>query len=534
MRFVQGATTRKTCSPFPIWNPPLKIKRLFTLSLLVFASSITLLADAQPDAASDADAEEQARMIRRFNRDWLEAHAKELSLQAHEPKTLAEDDPLASLSYDQYRAIQFQRGAGIWARQDRGFLVGLLHPGFLFKTPVAINLVVRGVSRRVLYEPKVFNYGNDSEVVKGLKSRGYSGFRVNTEINKDGTWDEFLVFQGGSYFRALGKNNWYGLSARGLAINTAQPKGEEFPAFTEFWIERPRKNAASIVVHALLESKSLTGAYTFTAVPGENTKIKVKATLYPRTKIAKFGVAPLTSMFLFDATDRTRFDDFRPAVHDSNGLMILNSNGERIWRPLANPKRLQASSFRSGGIKGFGLMQRSRDFEDFEDGEAKYEQRPSLWIEPDTEWVNGHVELIEIPTDKETNDNIVAFWNPDTPLQPNTPVTLSYSLTWGASPIQEQPGKILATRSGLAVNLDSVRDFIVDFDAEGLPNDVKVNVESSNGNIIDARGYMLEVNGRYRTTFKFEPAQDDLTEFRLWLSSKDKPWGETWLYRWTR
>lgn len=515
----------------------MKIKRLFILSALVCAPLGAFSASNQPDTDNKAKASDpsEERVTHPFNRKWLEAHALELSLQAHEPKTLSKDDPLGELSYDQYRSIRFQRGAGIWARQDRGFLIGLLHPGFLFKTPVAINLVVGGVSRRVLYEPKVFNYGADSDVVQGLKSRGYSGFRINTEINREGVWDEFLVFQGGSYFRALGKHNWYGISARGLAINTAQPVGEEFPAFTEFWIERPKKDATSIVVHALLESQSLTGAYTFSAVPGKDTKIKVHATLYPRTQVAKFGVAPLTSMFMFDATDRTRFDDFRPAVHDSNGLMILNSNGERIWRPLANPKKLQVSSFSSDGIKGFGLMQRSRDFEDFEDGEAKYEKRPSLWIEPDTDWADGYVELIEIPSDKETNDNIVAFWNPSTPLEVNKPVNFNYSLIWSESPpAEQQPGKILDTRSGLAVNHENIREFVVDYHAEGLPKNIKVNVESSNGEIIDARGYMLEANGRFRTTFKFDAPEEELTEFRLWLSSEGKPWGETWLYRWTR
>lgn len=478
-----------------------------------------------------------------FNRQWLLAHAKKLSQVPFEPIEIDETSPLADLNYDEYRAIEFQNAASIWKNEDRNFRLGLLHPGFLYDKPVVINLVTQGVSRQILYTTDIFNYRNDSAKVEKVSAPGYSGFRVNNPINTEGKWDEFLVFQGGSYFRALGELNWYGLSARGLAINTAKPEGEEFPIFSEFWIERPKKQEATLKIHALLESESVTGAYTFHATPGTHTQIDVELTLFPRRELKAFGIAPLTSMFLLDAKNRTHIDDFRPAVHDSDGLLIQQSNGERVWRPLANPKTLQVSSFMSDSLAGFGLMQRKRQFEDFQDVEARYEKRPSVWIKPQDDWGQGHIELIEIPTDREFNDNIVAYWQPKQPLLKGESHTYKYTMRWSADPVDLRPSHnkvthrqahVVATRSGLAVGEKKVREFAIDYSAQSIPDDLKVHVETSAGSIVDKRGMVILHNGLYRVTFKFDPADIPLAEFRLWLTSNDKPWGETWLYRWTR
>lgn len=507
------------------------VRHQFLLCLLLIVTA-PLYGQGEGDGTGSAS---DQRPTYPFDRQWLEQRARELSQEEFQPQELDPDHPLTELSYDQYRAIEFQRGASIWNREDRNFRVGLLHPGFLFKTPVKLNLVSGGVSRGIFYTTDIFNYGNDSDVVKDTEAPGYSGFRVNTPINKPGKWDEFLVFQGGSYFRALGQHNWYGLSARGLAINTAKPTGEEFPTFTEFWIERPAKHANRIVIHALLESPSVTGAYTFTATPGENTVVEVDSVLYPREELEYFGIAPLTSMFMFDATNRSRFDDFRPAVHDSNGLFMALENGEQIWRPLANPVNLQVSSFMDASPRGFGLLQRSREFDDFEDVEARYQLRPSVWVEPVEGWGAGSVELVEIPSSKEANDNIVAFWRPEQPMEPGRAYRFRHRIYWGMNtPAENHPGRVVASRSGLAVMESKVREFNVDFAAEVIPDDLQPHVETSQGKIIDSRGMRLESNGHYRVTFKFDPEGEDLAEFRLWLTSQDKPWGETWLYRWTR
>jgi glucans biosynthesis protein len=261
-----------------------------------------------------------------------------------------------------------------------------------------------------------------------------SGFRVRTHINSPSAWDEFLVFQGASYFRSVGRDSLYGVSARGLALKTAHPTGEEFPIFTQFWIERPGTNASGIVIHALLESASTTGAYRFSVIPGLETLVDVDMTLIPRVPLESVGIAPLTSMFLFDESVRTRIDDFRDEVHDSDGLQVVLASGEQIWRPLANPTQLQVSSFTSVAPKAFGLIQRSRKPLDYQDLEAQYEKRPSAWIEPTSEWGAGALELLEIPSDRETNDNIITFWRPKDPIPAGKPWHASYRMRWNAQP----------------------------------------------------------------------------------------------------
>src|SRR5262245_815243 len=357
-------------------------------------------------ACSAGASRAQDRPTEPFDRASLLARAAELAKRPHSLSPPPEGEG-RRLTYDQYRSIRFDPAAAIWRSENRNFAVDLLYPGFIFDVPVNINLVVGGTARRVLFRNESFAYGPEVPAVATGELGGYSGFRVRAPLNSPDYLDEFLVFQGASYFRAVAKGQLYGLSARGLAVRTARAEKEEFPYFTDFWIERPPEKATEIVIYALLQSPSVVGAYIFTARPGDETVIDVDAALFPRVDLAAFGVAPLTSMFLFDASNRLRFDDYRNAVHDSDGLQIVNGRGERLWRPLANPRMtVQTSAFLDDSPKGFGLLQRKRDFEDYEDGEAQYERRPSLWAEPATEWGPGHVELVEIPSAREMNDNI--------------------------------------------------------------------------------------------------------------------------------
>jgi glucans biosynthesis protein len=475
---------------------------------------------------------EEERPTHKFDRQWLENRAAELAKEEYVEAVIDGDSPLNQLNYDDYKKIQFQRSATIWKNEDRNFRLIPLHPGFLFKTPVKLNLVVGGVSRRILYTSEIYQYDKDQIEAKTTEAKGYSGFSVTTPINNDTKWDEFLVFQGGTYFRAVGKNNWYGLSARGLAVNTAKPEGEEFPVFTDFWIERPKEGSDTLVVHALMNSPSVTGAFSYEIVPGEATTVTVNSTLYPRTDITSFGVGTLTSMFVFDAIDKTRFDDFRPAVHDSNGLHMVLQNGERIWRPLSNPVRLQASVFQDESPTRFGLLQRKRAFADFDDMEAKYEDRPSAWVEPIGDWGKGHVELIEIPTKSEVHDNIVAFWQPQESLKKGKDYTFKYRLKWGATlPEKDREGRIVSTASGKALGRPNVREFVIDFEADTYPEDLTIHATASTGNIVDSIRKFIPETGTMRVVVKFEPTEE-LAELRVSLSSANKPWGETWLYRW--
>jgi periplasmic glucans biosynthesis protein len=361
-----------------------------------------------------------------------------------------------------------------------------------------------------------------------------SGFRLVAQINSKKIWDEFLVFQGASYFRGVAKGLLYGLSARGLAINTAEPAGEEFPAFTHFWIERPAPKATSIVIDALLESESTTGAYRFTVQPGVETVMDVELTLFPRTDLHVVGIAPLTSMFLFDETNRGRLDDYRPEVHDSDGLQITSSTGEHIFRQLANPIKLQVSTFTTRPPQGFGLVQRSRDQSDFQDFDNLYERRPSAWVEPKGDWGAGAVELVEIPSGRESNDNIVAFWRPAQGLTAGRPAEYAYRLSWLAEPaLPKDLGEFVATRSGASLD-GKRRVFILDIVGAGEKTDgLRLDLGVSAGKLSNPTlRSNLALHG-LRASFEVDPGDADLIEMRMRVMRGDRPVTETWLYRWT-
>ncbi|KAB2848065.1 MAG: glucan biosynthesis protein G, partial [Hyphomicrobiaceae bacterium] len=341
--------------------------------------------------------------------------AEALSRRPFAKPAIALPPAFAKLTYDQHRDIRFRADQSIWRGAGLEFELQLLPMGWLFDVPVEINLVEGGAVRQLKADASFFTFGPLVGKPPAEAEIGFAGFRIHGPINRPDYYDEIAVFQGASYFRAVGKGHIYGISARGLAVNTARPGGEEFPIFRSFWVERPAPGSAEIVVHALLDSVSLTGAYRFVFKAGRPTTTDVEAVLFPRKDIPFVGVAPLTSMFLFGASSRRATNDFRPAVHDSEGLSIINGSGERIWRPLTNPKRLQVSAFLDRDPKGFGLIQRDRRFLAYEDLEAHYERRPSLWVEPVGPWGHGTVELIEIPTDEEIHDNIAAFWRPAEP-----------------------------------------------------------------------------------------------------------------------
>ncbi|MDX1270115.1 MAG: glucan biosynthesis protein, partial [Oceanisphaera sp.] len=314
--------------------------------------------------------------------------------------------------------------------------------------------------------------------------------------------------------------------------------------FSDFWIERPAANDSDVIIHALLDSPSVTGAYRFTVTPGDQTIINVEASLYPRRDRPRVGIAPLTSMFMFNTTNRARFDDFRNAVHDSDGLQILQANGEQIWRPLANPAHWQVSSFETADSAtpvGFGLLQRRQGFEQFNDNEARYDKRPSLWVEPLGDWGQGHVELLEIPTDGEYHDNIVAYWQPADGFKTGETYRYQYRLHWGdGSPVAPDQGRVMNTASGTALG-SSDRVFVIDYSSgQALPNPadnpgaVRINASTSAGQITDVSGTLVEGTGHYQAYVKFDPGEADLAELRVALEVDGQPWGETWLYRWTR
>jgi glucans biosynthesis protein len=336
-------------------------------------------------------------------------------------------EALSKLDYNQWRDIRFKPDEALWRREKLPFQVQLFFPGWLFNRLVKINVVHSGRVEPVHYSPDLFHYGMNKFTYTELKGLGFSGFRLHYRINTPNYYDEFCVFLGASYFRAIGRHENYGLSARGLAIDTALPSGEEFPYFKEFWLERPESKATAITLFALLDSPSLTGAYRFTIGPGKATVMHVAATLFLRKQVQRLGIAPLTGMFFYGSNTNIRpVDNFRPRVHDCDGLQIATGAGEWIWRPLINPNRLLVTSFAMTDPRGFGLFQRDTNFNDYQDLEADYQDRPSAWIIPGKGWGAGKVELVEIPTPSEKNDNIVCYWAPSISPEPGKPVSYTY------------------------------------------------------------------------------------------------------------
>lgn len=470
----------------------------------------------------------------RFTPDTVLEVAKRVAAESHSPRTIDDKSPVRQLSYDQYRDIRVNPESATWRTEQVPFRLELLPAGFMFQNSVIVSVVENGLARDLTAPPGTFILG--PSVTKQLTGQALplSGFRVRAHINSPSVWDEFLVFQGASYFRGTGRNGIYGLSARGLALKTAAPTGEEFPAFTHFWIERPGTNATGLVVHALLESASTTGAYRFSVIPGVETVMDVDVTLFPRVPLESVGIAPLTSMFLFDESVRTRIDDFRDEVHNSDGLQIVLASGEQTWRPLANPTQLQVSSFTNVAPKAFGLVQRSRKPLDYQDLEAQYERRPSAWIEPTSQWGAGAVELIEIPSDRETNDNIIAFWRPKEAIPAGKPWKTSYRVRWNAQPrVLPALGRTMMTRTGPSFD-GKRRLFVVDFHNVGKsPDGMRVEAATSAGKLSNI---VLQPNAStkgLRASFELTPGEASVAELRLRLIKGDRPVTETWLYRWT-
>ncbi|MBX8497683.1 glucan biosynthesis protein G [Pseudomonas cichorii] len=365
-----------------------------------------------------------------FNLDDVAAKAKEMAGQKFEAPKSNLPTELREMKFADYQKIRFREDKAEWATDKTPFKLSFYHQGMHFDTPVKINEVTATTVEEIKYDANRFDFGDIKIDPKATERLGYAGFRVLYPINKDDKQDEIMTMLGASYFRVIGKGQVYGLSARGMAIDTALPSGEEFPRFKEFWIEKPGPDDNHLVIFALLDSPRATGAYQLTLRPGTNTLVDVKSRMYLRENVTKLGVAPLTSMFLFGANQPSRVPNYRRELHDSSGLSIQAANGEWVWRPLNNPKHLAVSSFSVENPRGFGLLQRGRDFSQYEDLDDRYDKRPSAWIEPKGDWGKGTVDLVEIPTADETNDNIVAFWKPDTLAAPGEPMEFNYRLHW--------------------------------------------------------------------------------------------------------
>lgn len=472
-----------------------------------------------------------------FGPDYVKQAADTLSKSSFVKPKADLPEPFNKLSYDQYRDIRFRGDQAIWLGEGLNFELQLFPMGWLYDAPVEVWIVEDGVARQLTANDRFFSLGQLFTPKPEAAPFGFSGFRVHGPLNRADYYDEITVFQGASYLRSLGRNQQYGVSARGLAVNTARPGGEEFPLFRAFWIEKPPKGASQIVIHALLDSPSTTGVYTFTIEPGASTVMGIDATLFPRKSIQYAGIAPLTSMFLHGSSSHRITGDFRPSVYDSEGLAVVNGWGERLWRPLCNPKMLQTSAFIDKNPRGFGLALRDRNFHSFEDLEARYERRPTVWVEPVGEWGEGFVELIEIPVDVEIHDNIVAYWRPANKLEPGTSYNYKYRLYWGQDVPETWTGaRVAKTRIG-TVNKPGAILFVVDFDGPALTGNRELPVAQLSSNTGTLSNVVVQRNPEIqgvRVTFELDPSGAELVELRLSLKFGARTISETWLYQWTK
>ncbi len=485
---------------------------------------------------------------------WAPAHAMDLDILAERAESMA-DEPwqpllaqpaLANLDYDQYRAIRFDPERALWG-EDSGFRVQFFHPGFLFTDAVRIHQVENERAQELRFDPSRFRFDSplDGPPVAASEAFGYAGFRVHYPINHPEVHDEFLVFLGASYFRLIGQDQVYGLSARGLALDTGGNGAEEFPVFREFWLKRPEPGETTLRILALLDSPSVTGAYAFEVEPGDPSTMLVDARLFARRDLERPGIAPLTSMFTHGDTGPALVDDFRPRVHDSDGLLVVSSRGEAQWRPLSNRARVRLSGFHDESAPdGFGLLQRRQEFEDFRDLEARYDRRPGKWIEPlDGDWGAGRVELVEIPTADETFDNIAAFWVPDRPILAGESRRFQYRLSTVSGTVNNGSlARVRATHAGRdgIPGEDSWRErwqrrFVVDFYGLGLidPDAVELSAKTSAGELLEARLERLPQDGMARAVIALAPDENGVpSDLRVSLHDNSRPLSEVWTLVW--
>ncbi|MDR0901945.1 MAG: glucan biosynthesis protein [Opitutaceae bacterium] len=484
-----------------------------------------------------------------FSFETLQARARGLAAAPYKARESRVPAALQKLDYDQHRDIRFDPARALWRAEKLPFQLQFFHPGFIQRHTVQIHEVAGGRARLIPFDQELFDYGKNTGLGGAIPAgMGFSGLRVSAPLNSRDHFDELVVFQGASYFRALPRGARYGLSARGLALNTAEPGGEEFPMFEEFWVGRPAPGAREIVIYALLDSPGAAGAYQFSIAPGDNTVARVSAVLFLRDgageNIKVFGVAPLTSMFWFGENSPGRFEDLRPEVHDSDGLALHTGAGEWIWRPLDNPRAVRASAFADENPRGFGLAQRDRAFASYEDIEAAYHLRPSAWVEPVGDWGRGEVRLVEIPTPDETNDNIVAFWAPAQLPPAGRPLALEYRLHWhtgGAAVAQPPGGRVIATRQGRSQTHEpGLRRFWVDFDGGALAElpagatGVEAVVTVGDGaRLVHSGVEKNPFNRTWRAAFAIKPdGSGRPVELRCFLRDDAAALTETWSYLW--
>lgn len=508
------------------------------------AAFLSSFAGLPPRRAAAAAPELELGEPQPFAFEELIARARDLARRDYAPREIPAPEVIEAIDYDAHGRLRFRPERAPHAEGPGSYPVTFFHLGRFFQRPVAMHLLQDGEAREILYRPQDFEMPEDSPAQDLPEDAGFAGFRFQEENGReDWPTQDWLAFLGASYFRAIGALGQYGLSARGLALDVAASQPEEFPDFVAFWIESPADPAEPATVYALLDGPSVAGAYRFLCWRDEGVVMEVSARLFLRAEVERLGIAPLTSMFWYGEYDRRFREDWRPEVHDSDGLQLWTGGGERIWRPLNNPDRVRVSAFGDAGPRGFGLMQRDRERERYLDG-VRYEDRPSLWVEPLGDWGQGAVQLVEIPTDDEIHDNIVAFWVPAAAAEAGQELAFDYRLHW----LADEPfparnlARCVATRLGRGGQAGQprppgVHKFVVEFEGGALPElteeEPEVMVDAGRGELSYVFAERIPGSERWRAHFDLglEEGDEEPVELRLYLRLEDRPLTETWLYQ---
>lgn len=521
--------------------PHLTRRGLSTRLATLLASSALSLA-ALPSGLSTALAQAPQQKPAKFAFEDVQRRARELAAAPYAPAP-ALPDAIQKLDYEGWRDIRFKPERA--ALNNSPFRLQAFHLGHVFRRPVTINLIREGIATPIPYAANLFDYGRTKFDKPLPVNLGFAGFRLHYALNDPRVHDEAIAFLGQNAFRLLGRGQRYGLSALGLAVNPGMDN-EDIAQFIEFWVEAPEANTERVTFYALLDSESVTGAYRFDFAPGIESVIDVSATLHPRRPIQKLGLAPLSSMFLTGENDRRISGDWRPELHDSDGLLINTGAGEWLWRPLRNPTRQEISSFVDRDVKGFGLLQRDRTFEHYQDLELNYELRPSYWVEPRDNWGEGQIDLIEMPAKDDAQNNVLAAWVPKAPVEVGKPITLSWRITSSLDMRRMSPnGRAIATfqtpprafGSSEPV-LPGSRRFIVDFAGGELryfqtqPEAVEVVASTTSGEISRSFVQVNPQTGGFRAVFDVQLAPGQSGDLRAFLRMGSRALTETWTFPW--
>ncbi len=474
----------------------------------------------------------------------LEAYASQLAQKAYTPPQAKIDPFFEGLKHDGHRQILFKKEHALFRDSGGAFEVEFNHPGWMFKKTVSFAEIVDGQPRSIPFDKSHFQYGDLTLPETVSDPSGYSGFRVLVPDVGNGRRLEFMVFQGASYFRAVPVNHGWGLSARGVAINTVGGEPEEFPDFTHFWFQKPKPGDKTIKFYALLNGPSVTGAFEFESQPGEETVVTVSGSIFLRRVVKLLGLAPFSSMFWFGENTHPKPMDFRPEVHDSDGLLIEQNFGPIIWRPLDNGKEMRQSVFSIESLKGFGLMERDRDFSHFEDLKAQYHKRTAVWVEPLEGFGRGKLHLIELATGEETWDNVVSMWEPDHLPTATEPLRFAYKLHW-LGEHEHGLAKVTATRFGeVTLTPENHNDylFVIDFTKGKIPDGAPAEWLPTLSLAVPTDSKVLEKcvianteTGGWRVLFKIEvPPTLKLLEMNCELTDGKLPLSERWSYQWKR